>query len=77
MTGYEDGRGYREKEGEEYNHWVAGEEEDYGDEVDYKLTPNHKIRTPIMEETESTIEQVTPLLEKVIQTKFNSVQSCC
>ena len=68
LASYEDGRGYREREGEDYNHWVAGEEEDYGEEVDYKLTPNHKIRTPIMEETESTIEQVvmaTPLLEQI------------
>ena len=45
-----------------YDHWVAEDEDDgeeyLDDEEDYKLTPKHKIRTPIMEETESTVEMV-------------------
>lgn len=38
-----------------YDHWER--EDDEGDEEGFDLTPKHKIRTPIMEETESSVEQ--------------------
>ena len=42
-------------EGGGYDHWER--EDDEGDEEGFDLTPKHKIRTPIMEETESSVEQ--------------------
>ena len=38
-----------------FDHWEREEEE--GEEDGFDLTPKHKIRTPIMEETESSVEQ--------------------
>ena len=39
-----------------FDHWER-EEEDGEDMEGFDLTPKHKIRTPIMEETESSVEQ--------------------
>ena len=43
-------------EGGGFDHWEREEEED-GEGEGFDLTPKHKIRTPIMEETESSVEQ--------------------
>ena len=43
----------RDEGGRGFDHWEREEDEEEG----YDLTPKHKIRTPIMEETESSVEQ--------------------
>jgi hypothetical protein len=52
---------HRQQEYGGFDQWVAGEEGveegGEGDEGEYERTPKHKIRTPIMEETESSVEQ--------------------
>ena len=45
----------RDEGGGGFDHWEREEEE--GEEEGFDLTPKHKIRTPIMEETESSVEQ--------------------
>ena len=40
-----------------FDHWEREEEDDGEDMEGFDLTPKHKIRTPIMEETESSVEQ--------------------
>merc|ERR1719220_3228131 len=48
----------RDEGGRGYDHWEREEDEEVVEEEDgYDLTPKHKIRTPIMEETESSVEQ--------------------
>ena len=44
----------RDEGGGGFDHW---EREEEGEEEGFDLTPKHKIRTPIMEETESSVEQ--------------------
>ena len=46
----------RDEGGGSFDHWEREEEEE-GEEEGFDLTPKHKIRTPIMEETESSVEQ--------------------
>ena len=48
----------RDEGGAGYDHWEREEDEEVVEEEEgYDLTPKHKIRTPIMEETESSVEQ--------------------
>ena len=48
----------RDEGGRGYDHWEREEDEEVVEEEEgYDLTPKHKIRTPIMEETESSVEQ--------------------
>ena len=48
----------RDEGGRGYDHWEREEDEEVVEvEEGYDLTPKHKIRTPIMEETESSVEQ--------------------